>query len=480
MRRSAILYRTLRAGHAEENAAKIEAIETALLAKPGTRQVELTLPGADGRDVFCIVTKSTYMDASGETGGLVTAYSDVSALKRTEETLIAAKLAVEVEMHARSQFLANMSHEIRTPMNGVLGMTGLLQATLLSQVQREFVDTLKMSGEALLKIISDILNFPKIEASKIGINQAAFDIQARVTGMVQLFAASARERRLQLTHEVASDVPQMVLGDAVRIGQALSNLFANAIKFTLTGGVHLGVNVAARNGENVQLEFAVVDTGIGISQEALERIFSPFSQKDSSTTRRFGGTGLGPTISRELVQLMGGELHVESISGKGSRFTFTVTVLAQTTPSALDQAPAGIPNTRQPVKRDAVVEVLPAEDNKVNQMVARKMLEKLGCRVTVASDGAEAVDWAARQSFDLILMDCQMPNMDGFAATAAIRAMEKGGNVHRIIVAQTANDMEGDREVCLAASMDDYITKLFNTDKLAEIIQQWVPGAGGG
>ena len=381
------------------------------LAGLRTQNIERTIVAPSGRRIHCIVTKSTYSNAEGEVSGIITTFTDISELKRTEENLIAAKHAAETAMRARSQFLANMSHEIRTPMNGVLGMTSLLYTTPLDDEQRQYLDTVKMSGEALLKIINDILDFSKIEAGKVEIERTAVHVRSRVTAITQLFAASAFERKLRVTSAVAEDVPQTVMGDPVRIGQVLSNIVANAIKFTLEGTVHVAVSVAARQGSELSLRFDVTDTGIGVAKEAIEKIFNPFSQEDASMTRRFGGTGLG--------------------LGEGSCFSFTVVVLDEGGQALTDESSYPVHHIidwSKTKKNDDLVQVLLAEDNKVNQMVATRMLEKLGCKVTVAADGVQAVDHASRRAFDVILMDCHMPNMDGFAATDAIRALEKVEN----------------------------------------------------
>mgnify|MGYP003334718181 CR=1 FL=1 len=480
VRREDILNKPLSA-HRSELAAEVEKQERRMLVEGGTHQIERAIVAPSGRRIDCIVTKSTYSNVVGEVSGIITTFTDISELKRTEQNLIAAKHAAETAMRTRSQFLANMSHEIRTPMNGVLGMSSLLYTTPLNSEQREYLDTLKLSGEALLKIINDILDFSKIEAGKVEIERTSFDVRSRVSAIAQLFAASARERNLRVTSDIAADVPPVVVGDPVRIGQVLSIIVANAIKFTVEGSVHLAVSVASRQGNSFFLRFDVTDTGIGIPEEAIERIFQPFSQADAGTTRRFGGTGLGLTISRELVELMGGELWVKSTPGKGSQFGFTVEVTIGDAWAGEEAAPAGAPTQpRQAASRATTVatEVLLAEDNVVNQVVATRMLERLGCNVTLAVDGAKAVELASQRAFDVILMDCHMPNMDGFAATAAIRAMEKtdAGGTRRVIVAQTANAMEGDRETCLAASMDDYITKPYTLETLEGVLKRWVRG----
>ena len=264
-----------------------------------------------------------------------------------------------------------------------------------------------------------------------------------------------------------------MLGDPVRVAQTLSNLMGNAIKFTQHGSINVGVSVAARAQDEITLRFDVRDTGIGIPQEAVKRIFDPFSQADVTTTRRFGGTGLGLTISRQLAELMGGAMTVESTPGAGSCFSFTVKGAEGDERETPDAWQSTMRLTRVDSSPIQGLSVLLAEDNVVNQAVATAMLKKLGCTVTLARDGREAVDATKTRHFDLIMMDCHMPEMDGFAATTAIRALETTGQACHVIVAQTANAMEGDRESCLAAGMDDYISKPFTSEKLSAIIQRW-------
>ena len=306
-----------------------------------------------------------------------------------------------------------------------------------------------------------------------------------MASVTQLFAAPVREKNLRLTHHIAADVPAVVRGDPARIAQALSNLVGNAIKFTAQGDVAATVSVAAREPDDLLLRFEVADTGIGIAPEVLDRIFQPFSQADATTTRRYGGTGLGLTISRRLAEWMGGTMTVESTPGAGSRFSFTVKASAaseQETKATLNASEESIdpavrrnaptlPRLSRPA--GAGMNVLLAEDNPVNQAVAQAMLKQLGCTITLAKDGRAAVEHAQARHFDLILMDCHMPEMDGYAATAAIRALERDGRPRQVIVAQTANAMEGDREGCLKAGMDDYISKPFNREKLAEVVVRW-------
>jgi PAS domain S-box-containing protein len=473
VRREDIINQPLSA-HRSEIAEEVRRIEMQLLENPGSHRIERTIKSPAGRGIHCIIEKSTYFNLAGEVEGVITTFTDITELKRTEQHLTVAKQAAEQAMRARSQFLANMSHEIRTPMNGVLGMASVLGDTPLDAQQQEYLHAIRISGESLLKIVNDILDFSKIEAGKVEIEQSAFDLRSRVASILQLFAASARSKNITLTSACGDNVPWRIVGDAVRISQTLSNLIGNAIKFTETGGVSVKVGVQMLVEDQYLLRFDVRDTGIGISRDAIERIFDPFSQEDATTTRRFGGTGLGLTISRQLAGLMGGELFVESTQGSGSCFSFTVKVRGGLTPNDSVEPKPAVVSTAVPAAMHGL-DVLLAEDNHVNQIVAGAMLKKLGCRVTVANDGQQAVDKIKERQFDLILMDCHMPNLDGYAATAAIRELEKQGHPRHTIIAQTANAMEGDRDSCIAAGMDDYISKPINAKVLAEVLQRWAP-----
>ena len=450
--------------------------EEDMLLNPGVRSYTRMRKTRAGGEKYFVITKATIHDENGAVSGFITTHADVSEFKRTEENLTQAKQVAEQAMRARSQFLANMSHEIRTPMNGVLGMARVLADTPLNTEQKEYLQTIRESGDSLLKIVNDILDFSKIEAGKVEIEHTEFDLRSRVASILQLFAASARGKNLTLASTCAEGVPERVIGDPVRISQTLSNLVANAIKFTETGRIDVHVSAPAQAGDSMMLRIDVRDTGIGISNAAIERIFDPFSQEDASTTRRFGGSGLGLTISRQLAGLMGGELFVESVHGSGSCFSFTVQVSRGTqrqaapVTAAVAAPPAASAATGKPSPR-----VLLAEDNHINQIVAVAMLKKLGADVTVAKDGQEAVDMVKARQFDLILMDCHMPTLDGFAATAAIRELERLGHPRHTIIAQTANAMAGDRENCIAAGMDDYLSKPISAAALAQVIHRWAP-----
>jgi PAS domain S-box-containing protein len=571
---------------------------------------------SQGRTICLLTTKVPLMDKAGKVTGLAGLGHDITERQKAQREMQQAREAAEAASRAKSEFLANMSHEIRTPLNGVMGMTDLALDTQLTPEQREYLETVKNSSDALLTVINDILDFSKIEAGKIDLEKAEFHLRDSLESMLKTIALRADEKGLELLCEVAPEVPEVVWGDATRLRQVVINLVGNAIKFTDRGEVTLKVEAQAHEGKECVLLFTVADTGIGIPQEKYAQIFAPFSQADTSTTRKYGGTGLGLTISTRLVEMMGGKIWVESEVGKGSQFHFTArlgvadakeikvgtaappeilrgirvlvvddnrtnrrilegmlgrwemkSVAVEDGEGALVQLSAAreagepfaliltdmhmpkmngfslierirqrpelstatimmltsaghrgdaarcqelgisaylLKPIRQSELREAIARVLGgreaigaiplitrfsvqdarepaaflrvllAEDNAVNQKLAVRLLEKRGHSVAVAGNGREALEALEKESFDLVFMDVQMPEMDGLEATAAIREKEKGGGQHQPIIALTAHAMKGDREKCIAGGMDGYLTKPIRPLELDEILDEYV------
>lgn len=436
--------------------------------------------GKHGHEYWLDISIVPIRDIKGRITHFAAIERDITNRKAHENALMKAKESAETANRAKGDFLANMSHELRTPMNGIMGMAGLLSDSALSGDQMEMIDTVKKSSENLLMLLNDILDFSKIEAQELTLEEAPFDLKQIMSDVVQLLEPLAQKKHLEIALNFNPSNPVYVIGDAARIRQITTNLVGNAIKFTETGYIKIDISSRKTNNNHTEFLCRIDDTGAGIPEDKRDKIFQKFTQADESTTRKYGGTGLGLAICKHLTEMMGGDIGVQSVEGKGSSFWFTL--------------PLKIPNTEQiklhndhkltDLKNQLNItnhadfsqsSVLVIDDHPINLMFAAKLLKKFGFgNIDTMDNGHDALQKIAHNHYDIIITDCQMPEMDGYEVSRAIRNQENGTSRHVPIIAMTANAMIGDKEKCLAAGMDDYTSKPIIEPKLREILTKWL------
>ncbi|NVN98052.1 MAG: response regulator [Geobacteraceae bacterium] len=433
------------------------------------RDVEYRVLTKDGRYVWYSANGSLLRNPESNDFSFLGIGRDISRQKSAEEAMLQAMAAAESANRAKSNFLANMSHEIRTPMNGLIGMVELLESTSLTDEQQKYLEVIRISSGNLLSLISEILDLSKIESSMMELEQLMFSLRESVSTIVKSQIFLAQNKGLSLEIEFAENLPDIVTGDQLRLKQVLLNLIGNAIKFTDQGGITISVVLQKRDGDTGFFRFNVADTGIGIKSDAINNIFDPFSQADSSTTRKYGGTGLGLTICKKLTELMGGEVSVESVEGKGSTFHISIPFIVNENETISTER---IPIHDQAVPETGPLHILLAEDNEINRDLFTIILKQAGHSLVIATNGMEAVEQWEKGGQDIIIMDVQMPGMDGVEATRIIRQKEAGSHIP--IIALTAHAMSADREKFLQLGFDGYVSKPFNSSRLKEEIARCV------
>ena len=474
--------------HPPEDRSAINSAFAKLLADGTHYSLDLHCDRPDGETRYLNSIGRAAFDDTGKVIRLYGAVMDITERKQIEAELIRQNRALEEAIaiaqaadsanQAKSNFLANMSHEIRTPMNAIIGVSQLLDLTELSSEQAELANLLKSNGKRMLTLIDDILDLSKIEASELKLNYQEFALESLMQNLLDTFALQAQEKGIELAWELSTDLTQWLKGDDFRLQQVLSNLISNALKFTSQGQIKIIITPEAEtrteSSNLIDIRFIVEDTGIGISAAQQEKLFQPFTQADDSTTRQYGGTGLGLTISRRLVELMGGTIDVESVVGQGSIFWFVVPLEIATGKEQTSQSKVTTTVSKIPPE-PTQIGILIAEDYADNLDLLLFMLDSLGYEADTVNNGREAIDKLAHQDYDIVLMDCQMPELDGYQTTQTIREKE-GKERHTTIIGLTANAMKGDRQKCLDAGMDDYLSKPIDLKELADTIQKWSAG----